>query len=77
MISSGTSTFMFQNGVVLIASSIAGACGCGRAAFLFVNRNGKTLCLFCEGNHLMVAASELSAGDDGPDVQQAFKNAIV
>ncbi len=50
MINSGTSTFLFQPGAIFIVSSIPGPCGCGRAAFLFVNRNGKTRCLFCEHN---------------------------
>ena len=77
MISSGTSTFLCQPGAIFIVSSVAGPCGCGRAAFLFINRNGKTRCLFCEGKRLMVAASELRSGDEGPDVQQSFNHAIV
>jgi hypothetical protein len=75
MIDTPTQTFMFNDAAVLIASGKAGACTCGRASFLFVNRNGMTACLDCDYRRLMVAPSETIA-EGGASAQEAF-NLIV
>jgi hypothetical protein len=75
MINSGTSSFLFDRGAVLVVSSVPGRCQCSRTAFLFIGRNGRTHCLSCE--HLMVAPSECDPTDDGSDAGSAFQKAIV
>jgi hypothetical protein len=77
MINSGTSTFLFAPGAVLIASSVPGRCACSRTTFLFIGRNGKSLCLDCDAKRLMVAPTESYPTDDGPDATTAFQKAIV
>lgn len=78
MITTSTATFMFNDGAVFITTVTPGCCPqCQRSGMLFINRNGKTLCVFCDGKRLSVAASERPAGDDGASVEQAFHNAIV
>jgi hypothetical protein len=77
MINSGTSTFLFAPDAVLIASSVPGRCACSRVAFLFVGREGKSLCLECDAKRFMVAPSECDPTDDGPDAAAAFQKAIV
>ena len=77
MITSGTNTFLFTRSAVLIISSVPGRCPCSRSAFLFVGRNGTTLCLECDGKRLTVAPSECDPTDDGPDAAAAFQKAIV
>jgi hypothetical protein len=77
MITSGTSTFFFADGAVLIASSIPGRCACSRVAFLFVGRNGKSHCLECDAKHFALAPTESYPSDDGPDASTAFEKAIV
>ena len=76
MITSGTSSFMFAIGAVLIVSSVPGQCGgCRRAAYLFIGRNGSTQCLYCE--HFLVSPSDGEAADDTTSVQRSFENAII
>jgi hypothetical protein len=77
MINSGTNTFLFAPGAVLIASSVPGRCVCSRVAFLFVGRNGTTHCLECDAKRCMVAPTESYPTDDGPDAAAAFQKAIV
>jgi hypothetical protein len=77
MITSGTNTYLFRDGTAFIVSSVAGQCACGRMSFLFTNKNGKTFCLRCENERMMVAPSECDPTDDGPDAAQAFQRAIV
>lgn len=77
MITSGTNSFFFIPGAVLIASSVPGRCACSRVAFLFVGRNGKSLCLDCDTRRCMVAPTESYPTDDGPDASTAFQKAIV
>lgn len=77
MINFGTSTFFFANGAVLIASSVPGRCPCSRSAFLFIGRNGTSLCLECDAKRCMVAPTESYPSDDGPDASTAFQKAIV
>jgi hypothetical protein len=77
MIAIGSSVFMFGDGATFIASSVSGACTCGRAAHLFVSRNGKSLCMLCDGRRLMVASTE-SDGSEGPiSAKQSFQEAII
>jgi hypothetical protein len=77
MINSGTSTFLFAPDAVLIASSVPVRCACSRITFLFVGRNGKSLCLECDAKRCMVAPTESYPTDDGPDAAAAFQKAIV
>jgi len=77
MINSGTSTFLFAPDAVLIASSVPGRCACSRTTFLFIGRNGKSLCLECDAKRFMVAPTESYPTDDGPDAAAAFQKAIV
>jgi hypothetical protein len=76
MITSGSNTIMFSAGTTFLVSSLPGLCACGRIAYLFKNRNGRTLCLTCAD--FMVAPSEGYPNDDeGPDAAAAFEKAIV
>jgi hypothetical protein len=77
MINSGTSTFLFAPDAVLIASSVPGLCACSRTTFLFIGRNGTSLCLECDAKRMMVAPTECHPTDDGPDADAAFQKAIV
>lgn len=80
MINSGTSTFLFAEGAVLIASSIPGRCACSRTTFLFIGRNGTSLCLECDAKRVkrfVVAPTECDPTSDGPDASTAFQKAIV
>ena len=56
MIQTSSATFFIRDGAVFITTVAPGACGCcGRSAFLFTNRNGRTVCVLCDGDALKAA----------------------
>jgi Zn finger protein HypA/HybF involved in hydrogenase expression len=67
---------MFGDGATFIASSVSGACTCGRAAHLFISRNGRSQCVLCDGKQLKVAATECVSTDDD-SASRDFHNSIV
>jgi hypothetical protein len=76
LINSNNNTFMFRDGAVFITSSVAGDCTCGRSAFLFISRNGRSACLICDARGLMVAATE-GLSIEETSAQQSFNGVIV
>jgi hypothetical protein len=64
LINTPNNTFMFQDGAVFITSSVAGNCTCGRSAFLFISRNGRSACLACDARRLMIAPTEGLADEE-------------
>jgi hypothetical protein len=76
LINTNKNTFMFQDGAVFITSSVAGDCTCGRSAFLFISRNGRSACLICDARGLMVAATE-GLSIEETSAQQSFNGVIV
>jgi hypothetical protein len=76
LINTAKNTFMFRDGAVFITSSVAGACTCGRASFLFISRNGRSACLICDAKGMMIAATEGLSIEDS-SAQQSFNGVIV